>query len=525
MASNVDSGFYSRTLLDAPRHYLFFAIFIVGALVILVLHFLSVPQVAVTGFPVALMVSYCAYALWSGRFRYREDRAGDDLYYLGFLFTLVSLGYSLHAFGRLHAIDQIVSNFGIALWTTIVGLAMRVWLYQLRGDPLDEPELESRIDLAESAGRLKAQLASCVEDMHGFRMQLSQSLAEMIADAGTKVAAAIQKGLDEVREKASAVEAAANQAFADMPGHLLTINEAATCLGRELELCWKRIEGIQAPPDLIQRELRPAMELLAMSARRLEEVGRAEQDRAGALTSSLETLATLSDQISGQFQRVGQSAGPLGERIEDTSQQLSALNSNLGAVTQSLNSGLERLAQMVANTAGELETTRNNRRALEEELALIRDQLSPLTRSLNRQARAMEQRAQAEEERTRRLIDEFQLLGGAAEEIRQRIVGGAQSFEQALRLSERLVGVANDLRALGTAITEAGGRVTAGVGELTENLERLAGDTRTNLAAAISNRQALEREVAKSQELVGRVHDALVSMTSLIVERLKNNEH
>jgi hypothetical protein len=181
------------------------------------------------------MLMYCGYAL-SGHYRFREDRAGDDLYYLGFLFTLVSLGYSLHAFGQLHAIERIVANFGIALGTTIVGLAMRVLLYQLRGEALDEPEFAARIELAEAASKLRFQLSLCVEDMSGFRVQLAQNLSEMVEDAGANIAAAIEKGMSEVREKASAVAAAADRAFGEMPGHLTKINEAASRLGDERKI-------------------------------------------------------------------------------------------------------------------------------------------------------------------------------------------------------------------------------------------------------------------------------------------------
>ncbi len=516
---------YSRRLLKTPEQYLFFPVFFTGALAILILHSFSVPQAVVTAFPVALMIFYCAYALWSGRYRFREDRAGDDLYYLGFLFTLVSLGYSLYAFGRLHAIDRIVSNFGIALSTTIVGLAMRVWLYQLRGDVLEEPELQARIDLAESANRLKVQLSSCIEDMNGFRLQLAQSLTEMIEGAGSKVAAAVQKALDEVREKASGVASAADQALGSLPGHLLNVNQAAARLSLELEHLWQRVENIQAPPDLIQRELTPAIEILSEYARNVEKMNQADQDRASELATSLRTLNSLSEQIQGHFERVAQSAGPLGERIENTGERLDVLNDKVNTASESLNAALETLARTAADADAEIRSTRSNRRALEEELGLIRNELTPLARTLSRQGKAAEQRTQAEEERTRRLIETFNVLGNAAERIREQAEQIARSADRVLGLGERLAPLGNNLEALSAALADATGRLMSGARETSENLDRLAADSRANLAAARSNREALETEVAKSQEMVNKVHDALVSMTSLIVERLSNSGH
>ena len=44
------------------------------------------------------MASYALLALVTKRYRLREDKVGDNIYYLGFLFTLVSLAYALHVY-------------------------------------------------------------------------------------------------------------------------------------------------------------------------------------------------------------------------------------------------------------------------------------------------------------------------------------------------------------------------------------------------------------------------------------------
>ena len=157
------------------------------------------------------------------------------------------------------------------------------------------------------------------------------------------------------------------------------------------------------------------MQSLAQHARKLEEIDQAEQDSADELARSLRTLGTLSDQVGGQFQGVEQSAGPLGERIESTSQRLDALNTMLSAATQGLGTALETLTRMASDTTEfkPQETIGGHWKRI----ALIRNEISPLTRTLNRQVKAVEQRAQAEEERTRRLVAVFDLLGGAAERI------------------------------------------------------------------------------------------------------------
>src|SRR6266403_1908261 len=84
--------------LDILDKWLFLAVFLLGAISIAVLKSLAVPQLFVTGAPVALMLCYFLCVLFTPRFALRDDHASDNLYYLGFLFTLVSLGLALYEF-------------------------------------------------------------------------------------------------------------------------------------------------------------------------------------------------------------------------------------------------------------------------------------------------------------------------------------------------------------------------------------------------------------------------------------------
>src|SRR5450432_3488933 len=67
----------------------------VGSCYIIVAKLAGIGQVFVTFVPVVIMIGY-ALMIWLARgLRLRDDQAGDNLYYMGFLFTLTSLGVSL----------------------------------------------------------------------------------------------------------------------------------------------------------------------------------------------------------------------------------------------------------------------------------------------------------------------------------------------------------------------------------------------------------------------------------------------
>ena len=69
------------------------------------------------------MVGY-AVLLGARLFRLRDDQSGDNLYYMGFLFTLTSLAVSLYQFSAAGSAEQIVQNFGIAIASTIAGITL-----------------------------------------------------------------------------------------------------------------------------------------------------------------------------------------------------------------------------------------------------------------------------------------------------------------------------------------------------------------------------------------------------------------
>ena len=80
-----------------------------------------------------------------------REQEGDNLYYLGLLFTLVSLVYALVVLFWLHDIDEnltnrtyeLLGNFGVALLSTVAGILARIYVqnYQNQGRHLDPTEV------------------------------------------------------------------------------------------------------------------------------------------------------------------------------------------------------------------------------------------------------------------------------------------------------------------------------------------------------------------------------------------------
>src|SRR6202011_6281483 len=69
----------------------------------------------VTFVPVGTMIAYALLISLARGLRLRDDQSGDNLYYMGFLFTLTSLAVSLYQFSSAGAGQHIVQHFGVGI--------------------------------------------------------------------------------------------------------------------------------------------------------------------------------------------------------------------------------------------------------------------------------------------------------------------------------------------------------------------------------------------------------------------------
>lgn len=207
MAARPDTPAGGTGFLDA---LVFIGFVAIGAFYILVAKSAGIPAGWVTFVPVAIMVAYAVTVRLARGLLLRDDQTGDNLYYMGFLFTLTSLGVSLAQFTVSGAAEEIVRNFGVAIATTIAGIALRLFMNQMRRDPA-EIERVTRLELADAARRVRRELDSAVIEMNHFRRSVRQSAEEGVADLRQlgEQAAALAAALDGVSRRIADGEARA----------------------------------------------------------------------------------------------------------------------------------------------------------------------------------------------------------------------------------------------------------------------------------------------------------------------------
>ncbi|MDK4702528.1 hypothetical protein PH562_09780 [Rhizobium sp. CNPSo 4062] len=212
----------------------------------------------VTGVPLVLMGIYFIVSLAVAGFRLHNEQAGDNLYYMGFLFTLSSLGVSLYLFAGETSIETIVRNFGIAVTSTIAGVTLRILFNQMRRDPIDI-ERSVRHELAEMTRRVRTELDSSSREFSHYRRVSNQMLSEgfeEIARQAERNGQEINKILEMLAKQAVTP---INDAAAQLTTTTSQLSDIIGTFGTAVENVGRKLEEIRSPEDVVRAELAPAI--------------------------------------------------------------------------------------------------------------------------------------------------------------------------------------------------------------------------------------------------------------------------
>lgn len=359
---------------------LFFLVFASGSAGIFLLKQNGYEQLTITALPCSLLIIYAAIVKYIPRFRLREDQAGDNCYYLGFLFTLFSLSLALAAFVRAGGTEEIVEDFGIALASTIIGLALRVAFNQMRQDPV-EIEREARLELAAAAQRLRSELDQSVVEMNVFRRATQQSIADGLEELNSKVSELLEKNLARYDQITRGSAERIDQTLAAFAEKAQRLNDVANKTAGAIETLTARIEAIKAPEDLVETKLAPAATAVAEMVTELRERAGAEAKEFRQLRKMIEAAsgaqAGLDDRISAVAKSL-EGLERLGGALDTAERRLSALTTGLDEAEKALAASInawreavvgeaERMRTALESTSGAIAATGDElRRALSE---------------------------------------------------------------------------------------------------------------------------------------------------------------
>jgi hypothetical protein len=374
---------YIDPLRDHQDQALFFICFLVGAIGIWTLKAAHFSQWFATAFPLSLMGAYVIIAVWTKRYRLREDRVGDNIYYLGFLFTLVSLAYALHVYNPDGSgAADIITNFGIAVFTTIVGLAGRVFFNQMRQDPV-EYEREARYSLAEASRELRAQLNDITTELSVFKRRAVQITEEGVTDVAQTAREKMAESVESFGKIANDVIGNIQVAFGTFTDHATKLNTIASHNVDALQALFERIQRIEASPDILSVKFDPivakfdevASESLKRNraqtadVKRLKDMVEVSLESATALQKRLEMgdelltkrVSGVSDDLDRLMERVGKFTAVLDEAATTHVVSIDRLKKNSEALTEGIGEQKKSITDLRVALEAELASARRHR--------------------------------------------------------------------------------------------------------------------------------------------------------------------
>jgi hypothetical protein len=293
-----------------------------GCMYIIAAKLEGIGQLYVTFVPVGIMIAYALLIYLARSLRLRDDQSGDNLYYMGFLFTLTSLGVALYQFSAVRAVEEIVQNFGIAIGTTIAGIGLRVVFNQMRRDPV-EVERMMRLELAEAARRVRRELDSTAVEFGHHRRSVQQAsadsfrhmmerfdevldkffarLEEINVALSAPLEAASRRSADVIRDASQAIGAEIAQSNTRLANASKALSERTEAIAAALDEVTAKLGAMQTPERVIELRLESTAKPLTEAADRLAAQAEGQTttvtqalERANAATArSLELIAAL----------------------------------------------------------------------------------------------------------------------------------------------------------------------------------------------------------------------------------------
>ncbi len=320
----------------------FGAFAVLGGISILAAHAL-LPEAR---WPVAIYAVLLMLAFGFSEYWYKqgqEDRLGDNLYYLGLTYTLVSVAHALYAFTGVANVDRLVSDFSVALLTTLVGIVGRVLLYEhhasnLRAADTDQGMAQLRVEIEGATGQMQ-------EFRRGLALNLQQAADSAVQSMSTAFTS-LSTSANEMGEAAKAMNASLKKGATAFDKTFGRVGEASDALGKRVS---ELVEGTKVLKS-VSEELNGVMGSLKGSV----------EQQSSALTATLESLKETTRGISKELESLKGSASPLAESMGELTQQIETAKEEFSLI---------QLKKSVSDARDAAESLRQNLRSVADTLA------------------------------------------------------------------------------------------------------------------------------------------------------------
>ena len=268
--------------------------------------------------PIGVMVYYINTVRNDNLSDVSVEQKADSVYYMGFIFTLVAMTASLVALansGEDLEFRPVVTNFGLALSTTVLGLIVRIIWLQLSAQSLDDAEsiLKERIirrtqELQEQTERIVASMTALSSQMASVAEPLQTNFEHLAKSFD--ISQKVNKNLEELNTSAEII----SETFQSFANKLETMNPSVERLNSNVH------SAVQIPLTV---------------------------------NEDLQKIGTSSQNLKSDFESLSSSAIDIEPRITD-------LNNKIALSIEYVNSAITSLENSVTSTSQIIENNKSD---------------------------------------------------------------------------------------------------------------------------------------------------------------------
>jgi hypothetical protein len=352
--------------------------------------------------PLAVMVAYMLVGYKTRGHEVSEEKFADSCYYLGFIFTIASIVVCLFDVPKMSAgsgLRDIALRFGAAMVSTVLGMAVRVYLVSFRKDSNDALQ-DVEQALLDTTRMFTAQLQDNLKTLKSFEQQVidasktsvanvqaqvealarnfSETLSEFYKQLNEENRAAFEKMTEEGKAASARLAAAVDGYSLGMQGHLRSIEDKVTQFA---DAVTARLATTEFPDDYFAKRLQAPLDALASETQNVGNTVRAVNDAVkesavalratvGSLNAKLKSSVAVMDGVVKMTERheallaagekQAQTFSGLLERLAQMEATLKAVIATAGATNQASGEVLTRLAGLAADSTALREAIRSS---------------------------------------------------------------------------------------------------------------------------------------------------------------------
>lgn len=370
-----------------------------------------ISQVLTIGVPLAAMALYLFAAYSHDPLNFATHQFADSVYYIGFILTLMSMILSLFALGQAQSgelgLGGVISRFGVALATTVVGLVLRIYLINFRVT-IDDSVSRTEAALSKAGADLRKNLEDTSRELISQQRLIKSTLATALAETGTAISAASDayneaagnstKRLEDVASSAEktireSAEAASGFISDSARSVSTALEQMQTLLSSSTDVLGQSSQELQSAFERttrdteanLNRATRAAGAALATAAEAGSEAQLRMTDRANSLSEALDrttTQATNAGAALASIQALEGSASRFGQSLSSGTEEIGNLGSALNTYSDAIRAFGNEISKMENQASQDSDAISSHRKKLHEQVSKAAEDLALMQRHL-----------------------------------------------------------------------------------------------------------------------------------------------